>query len=114
MFESANLQELGSLTRSVITPQVVEEGKTWNLDDQLRRKIRLAMFGSRRPRADHSAVSVPEQRELLREFTKRVVEPIVASFPPHTAAWAVLMLYQEFVDAVFIQPLWESDVGGGG
>ena len=74
MFETAKLQELGRLTRSVITPQVVEEGKSWNLDDHQRRKIRLAMFGSRRPHRELAVVSVPEQRELLREFTTMVVE----------------------------------------
>ena len=50
---------------------------------------------------------------LLSQFTKKVAGPIIEALPPHTASWAVLMLYEEFVDAVFIGTVWEPDVGGG-
>ena len=111
MFESANLKELESLTMGLLTPQVVHEGQMWNLDDPTRRKIRHAMFGSRGPNRGRTVL---EQRELLNQFTKMIVEPIMDSFPPAAAPTAVLILYQEFVDAVFIQPIWEGDVGGAG
>ena len=111
MFELANLGELEKLTMSIITPQVVHEGQVCCLDDPMRRKIRHAMFGARGPK---SGRSVLEQRELLGQFTKEIVEPILESLPPQAAPTAVLILYQEFVDAVFIQPIWEGDVGGTG
>lgn len=111
MFDSANLKELEAITLGLITPQVVEDGNIGNLDDPTRRKIRHAMFGARGPNRGRSVL---EQRELLNQFTKMIVEPILESFPPAAAPTAVLILYQEFVDAVFIQPIWEGDVGGAG
>src|SRR6267154_1033256 len=99
MFESANLEELARVVQRVITPEVVSDGKPWELNDQLRREIRLAMFGRGRPSGGNVAVSLAEQKELLGQFTKMVAGPIIGSLSPHTAAWAVLMLYEEFVDA---------------
>jgi hypothetical protein len=113
MFESANLVELAKLAESVITPEVVSEGKMWQLNDNLRHKIRLAMFGPGKPSCGSADLSVAERKELLSQFTKMVAGPIIESLPIYTAAWAVLMLYEEFVDAVLIQPLWEADLGGG-
>jgi hypothetical protein len=113
MFESVNLVELAKVVKSVITPEVVSEGKMWTLNDQQRHKIRLAMFGPGRPNGGIADGSPEEQRELLSEFTSRVAGPIIEALPPHTAAWAMLMLYEEFVDAVFVQAVMEADVGGG-
>ena len=112
MFESANLQELTKVTLSILTPQVIEQGKSWRIDGDQRRKIRQAMFGTRAARSAPAGDSVPEQREALNQFTTRVVEPIIAALPAAASPLAVLILYQEFVDAVFIQPLWDADVGG--
>ena len=113
MFESANLEELAKIVQIVITPEVVSEAEMWKLNDQLRHKIRLAMFGPGRPNGGIAAVSAPEQRELMSQFSKMVAGPIIEALPPHTAAWAVLMLYEEFVDAVFVHPDGEAEVGGG-
>jgi hypothetical protein len=113
MFESVNLEELAKVVQSVITPEVVSEGKTWKLNDNLRHRIRLAIFGSGRPTSGLADASAPEQKEMLSQFTNRIAGPIIESLPPHTAALAALMLYEEFVDMVFIQPVLEADVGGG-
>ena len=113
MFESANLEELAKIVQSVITPEVVSEAKMWKLTDHQRHKIRLAMFGPGSPNVGVAEVSGPDQKVLLSQFTKKVAGPIIEALPPHTAAWAVLMLYEEFVDAVFIGTVWEPDVGGG-
>ena len=69
------------------------------------------MFGPGNTNGGLAAIAVLDQKEMLSQFTKRVAGPIIQSLPPHTAAWAVLMLYEEFVDAVFIHPV-EADVGG--
>lgn len=114
MFEHVNHQDLEKVTMSVITPQVVEEGRPWTITPDVRRRIRHAMFGARGTGGGLADAPVAEQRELLSQFTKMVVEPIVASLPATVSPWAVLILYQEFVDAVFIQPLWDGDVGGAG
>ena len=113
MFESANLQELVKAVQVAITPEVIGEGKMWKLNDQLRHKIRLAMFGPGRPGSGFADVSVAEQRERLSQFTKMVAGPIIESLPPDTAAWAVVLLYEEFVDAVFVHPVRDADLGGG-
>ena len=113
MFETANLEELAKLLQSVITPQVVADGKMWKLNDQTRHKIRLAMFGRGRPNNSMANVSAAEQSEMLDQFTAKVAGPMIERLPPHTAAWGVLMLYEEFVNAVFVHPFWESEVGGG-
>ena len=112
MFESANLEELAKVVQGVITPEVVSEARMWELNDHLRHKIRLAMFGPGSPNRGNADISVAEQKELLSQFSKMVAGPIIESLPPYTAAWAVLMLYEEFVDAVFIDPAWEPDLGG--
>jgi hypothetical protein len=114
MFESANLKELAKVVQGVITPEVVSEGKMWKLNNNQRHKVRLAMFGPGKPSGGSADLSLWEQKEVLSQFTKKVAGPIIESLPPYTAAWAVLMLYEEFVDAVLIQPLCEADVGGGG
>ena len=113
MFESVNVLELAKVVQGVITPEVVSEGKIWRLNDNLRHKIRLAMFGPGRPNGGSADVSVPEQQELLSQFSKMVAGPIIELLPPDTAAWAVVMLYEEFVNEVFVHPLCEADVGGG-
>ena len=113
MFESANLEELAKLLQSVITPQVVGDGKMWKLTDPTRHKIRLAMFGRGRPSNSLNADSPAKQSELLSQFTAKVAGPMIERLPPHTAAWGVLMLYEEFVNVVFVNPFWESEVGGG-
>ena len=58
--------------------------------------------------------SAEDQSDLLSAFSKRVAGPLIELLPPHTAAFAVLMLYEEFVQAVFIQPALEADVGNEG
>ena len=113
MFESVNLKELAKVVQSVITPEVVSEGGTWRLNERLRHKIHFAMFGPGRPNGGIFDMSTLEQRELLSQFTEMVAGPIIESLPPDTGAWAAVMLYEEFVDAVFIQPLCEADAGGG-
>src|SRR5260370_23392596 len=112
MFESANMEELAKVVHSVITPEVVADGKMWKLNEQLRHKIRLAMFGPGRPNGGNAVVAVADQKELMSQFTTRIAGPIIESLPPHTSAWAVLMLYEEFVNAVFLHPVWDADVGG--
>jgi hypothetical protein len=114
MFEFTNLEELKRLTLSILTPQVIEKGKSWTLESEMQRKIRHALFGARGATIGLASASIPEQREVLSQFTNEVVEPIIASLPAAASPLAVLILYQEFVDAVFIQPLWEADVGGAG
>jgi hypothetical protein len=113
MFEQANLQELAKVVQGVITPEVVTDGKMWKLNDQVRHKIHLAMLGPGWRNGRIADASAPEQRELLSQFSKVVAGPIIELLPAHTAAFAVLMLYEEFVNAVFINPVWEADVGGG-
>ena len=113
MFKSVNSEELAKIVQTVITPDLVAEGKMWKLNDHLRHKIRMAMFGPGWPNGRIADASVLEQREMLSQFTKMVAAPIISALPKHTAAFAVLMLYEEFVNAVFIQPVWEADVGGG-
>lgn len=113
MFDSVNRQELARLVQSVITTEVVSDGKLWKLDEPLRRKIRNAMFGPGRPRPGAAEVSPTDQREMLSQFNQRVAGPMIEALPPHTAAWAVLMLYEEFVDAVFVLPYCGADIGGG-
>jgi hypothetical protein len=113
MFESANLLELTKIVKSLITPEVVAKANMPKLNGPLRHKIRLAMFGPGRPNGGVADFSVAEQREMLSEFTKKVAGPIIEALPANAAAFAVLMLYEEFVDAVFIRPVWEADVGGG-
>lgn len=113
MFNTANLDELRRITQGVITQEAVEEGKTWKLDDHQRRQIRRAMFGPGKPNSGNGHRSVREQREMLNQFTKMVVDPIIESLPQDIAACAVLVLYEEFVDAVFIQPSWEEEGGAG-
>jgi hypothetical protein len=83
----------------------------WKMNGDLRRKIRRAMFGPGSPYGGPDDISAMEQSDLLSQFSKKVAGPIIETLPPHTAAWAVLMLYEEFVDAVFVHPAW--DVGGG-
>ena len=112
MFKFANLEELAKVVQRVITPEVVSGGTIRKLNDDQRRKIRLAMFAPGSFHGRIASASVPEQRELLSQFTNMVAGPISELLPPSTAAFAVLVLYEEFVNAVFIQPVWEADVGG--
>ena len=113
MLESTNLKELAKVVQSVITPETVAETKMWKINDSLRHKLRLAMFGPGRPNGGMTDVSVTEQRELLSQFTQMVAGPIMEWLPPNIAAYGVLLLYEEFVNAVFIHPTCEADVGGG-
>jgi hypothetical protein len=113
MFESVNVRELAKIVQSVITTEAVSEGKIWRMNDHLRHKIRLAMFGPGRPNGGSVEVSMRDQRELLSQFSKMIAGPIIEALPADTAARAVVMLYEEFVDAVFVRPLCEADVGGG-
>ena len=114
MFESANLAELAKIAQSVITPAVLAGSKAWKLSAQQRLTVRVAMFGHGRPDSGLTDASAEDQSDLLSAFTKRVAGPIIEQLPPHTAAFAVLMLYEEFVKAVFIQPALEADVGNEG
>ncbi len=113
MFEQVNVEELEKIVRGVITPEVVTEGNLWHLNDGLRGRIRRAMFGPGRPTGGIANLSATEQRAVTNMFTKKVASPLIDSLPAHTSAWAVLMLYDEFVNAVFIQPEWDGDIGGG-
>jgi hypothetical protein len=114
MFASVNLAELAALARSVITQDVISGSKVWKLDAHARRAIRVAMFGRAKPACDVAGASAQEQSEVLSEFTSTVAGPLITRLPPDTAALAVLMLYEEFVKAVFIQPLSEDELGGEG
>jgi hypothetical protein len=71
------------------------------------------MFGPGWPNGRIADSTVPEQRDVVSQFTKMVAGPIIDLLPTYTAAFAVLMLYEEFVNAVFIHAVWE-DVGGRG
>jgi hypothetical protein len=113
MFDHANPESLVKVVRSVITSDVVSEGKYWELDDRQRQDIHLAMFGPGTPSVGNPHASLPEQKEAQREFTEKVARPVLRALPPHTGAWGVLLLYHEFVDAVYIRPVWEADIGGG-
>lgn len=112
MFEATNLDSLAELVQSVITPDVVAQGKMSKLNDQQRHKIHLALFGPEKPSATDA--SIAEQKEMVSQFTTRIAGPIIEALPTDIAAFAVLMLYEEFVNAVFIQPVVEADVGGLG
>ena len=114
MFESANLVELAKIAQSVITPEVVAGSKVWKLNEQSRHNIRVAMFGRGNPDLGMADASVQEQNALLTDFTRVVAGPLIELLPPHSAAFAVLMLYEEFVKAVFIQPVLEAEIGGEG
>jgi hypothetical protein len=113
MFDHANPESLVKVVRSVITPEVVSEGKYWELNDRQRHDIHLAMFGPGAPSVTNAQTSPHEKKELQRQFTETVARPLMRALPPHTAAWGVLMLYHEFVDAVYVRPIWEADIGGG-
>ncbi len=114
MFALANVVELARIAQSVISQDVVSGSKVWRLNEQSRYDLRLAMFGRAKPDCDMIDVSPQDQSDLLSEFTETVAGPIIELLPPHTAALAALMLYEEFVKAVFIQPLTEEEVGGEG
>ena len=114
MFESANLAELAKIAQRVITPAVLAGSKACKLSEQDRHDIRVAMFGHERPDNGLTDTSAEDQSDLLSAFSKRVAGPLIELLPPHTAAFAVLMLYEEFVQAVFIQPALEADVGNEG
>src|SRR4051812_10065910 len=114
MFVSANLVELAKLAQSVITQDVISGSKVWKLNEHTRHALRTAMFGRAKPSYDVTDASAQEQGKLLGEFTGTVAGPMIELLPPDTAAFAVLMLYEEFVKAVFIQPLLEEELGGEG
>lgn len=113
MFESANLPELARLAQSVITAKVVSGSKSWHLNDDIRQKIRAALFGRHKPDSAVAVIPPHEQKELLDQFSQCVAAPVIQLLPAETAAFAVLVLYEEFVNTVFIDPVMESDVGTG-
>jgi hypothetical protein len=113
MFATVNLNEIRKIAHAVITEDTVARGRPWKLDNQQRKRIRVAMFGASRPKGKYGALSPIEQKELTGEFTKSVINPLLESLPQDVAAWAALVLYEEFVDAVFIQPLQEDEAGQG-
>jgi len=112
MFESANPKELTKVVQSVITPEVVSDGKAWELSGKQRDRVRLAMFGPGRPTGG-GTVSRAEHKEILKQFKDKIAGPMLGSSPSHKARCGVLMVYEVFVDEVFIRPVWEPDLGGG-
>jgi len=113
MFDHANPESLVKVVRSVITPEVVLDGKHWELSDRQRNDVRVAMFGPGAPSVTNAQTSSAEHKELQRQFSETVARPLMRALPAHTAAWGVLMLYHEFVDAVYVRHVWEADFGGG-
>ena len=49
----------------------------------------------------------------IANTAEKIAEPMTRAFPPHKAGCGVLMVYEVFVDEVFINPVWEPDLGGG-
>jgi hypothetical protein len=113
MFESTNLPELAKLAQGIIATQGTSRSKPWNLTDDVHRRIHAAMFGRGVPDRHIADASAQEQKGLLNLFTQNVAGPIIELLPSDIAAFAVLLLYEEFVNGVFIDPMMEADIGGG-
>ena len=114
MFAAANLPELARIARAVITPDVVAGAQVWKVDDKTRHDIRVALFGRAKPVFKTSDPTTRDQNTLLSDFTATVAGPLIAQLPADVGAFAMLMLYEEFVKAVFIQSVLEAEVGGEG
>jgi hypothetical protein len=113
VFRRAAASPLRRIVGGIITQDAVDQGRTWKLTNHQRQKIRHAIFGAGMAGSADGELSPTDRKELFSEFTKKVVDPLIETLPKEIAAWAVLMVYEEFVDAVFIQPFWEKDIGGG-
>ncbi len=114
MFAAANLKELAHVAQTVITPEVVSGGDVWHVDEPTRHAIRVALFGRARPDLRTAETAAQDQNAVLRAFTATVAGPLIARLPADVGAFAMLMLYEEFVKAVFIQAVLEAEIGGEG
>ena len=114
MFESVNLVALANIAQSVVTPEVAAGAKAWRVDDHQRHRLHHALFNRGKPGPDVEGASSEEQSTLLSQFTTCVAGPLIELLPPTVAPFAVLMLYEEFVKAVFIQSVLQVETGGEG
>jgi len=81
MFESTNLPELAHLAQSVITANVISGSRGWRLTDDVRRKIRVSMFGRHKPDSAVAGIPPHEQKELLEQFASCVAAPVIQLLP---------------------------------
>jgi hypothetical protein len=114
MFESVNLAALANIAQSVITPEVATGTKAWRVDSHQRHRLYHALFPRGKPGPDVEGASPEDQNALLSQFTACVASPLIEFLPPAIAPFAVLMLYEEFVKAVFIQSVLQVETGGEG
>src|SRR5687767_12863385 len=111
MFETVNLAALADIAQSVISSEVAAGTKPWRVDDRQRQRLYHALFNRGKPDPHVADATPEEQTALLGQFTTHVAGPLIELLPPTTAAFAVLMLYEEFVRAVFIQPMLRAETG---